>query len=150
MPDKPVFFRTNMYHKPIIPKCSRKAGVTETLVSALSDALTARELVKVRFGDGDAGEEAIPLAAALGCDVLWVTGHTAVLARLKAAGQSAVLALLDGLGDDAAASTAGRLTAGSGSRLGGREGSRGKLSADDGGGGARNKPAADDQDIYLA
>ncbi len=61
-----------------------KGGVTENVVKTVADALEARELIKLHILE-NSGEEphalANDLAAAVGADVVSVTGRKAVLYR---------------------------------------------------------------------
>ena len=61
-----------------------KGGVTENVVKTVADALEARELIKLHVLE-NSGEEphalANDLAAAVGADVVSVTGRKAVLYR---------------------------------------------------------------------
>ena len=61
-----------------------KGGISENLISSLTDALDARELIKVSVlnnADDDAAETATNLAEALGADVVEVKGKKIVLYR---------------------------------------------------------------------
>lgn len=61
-----------------------KGGISENLISSLSDALDARELIKVSVlnnAEADAAETATNLAEALGADVVEVKGKKIVLYR---------------------------------------------------------------------
>ena len=61
-----------------------KGGISENLISSLSDALDARELIKVSVlnnAEDDAAETATNLAEALGAEVLEVKGKKIVLYR---------------------------------------------------------------------
>ncbi len=61
-----------------------KGGISENLISSLSDALDARELIKVSVlnnAEDDAAETATNLAEALGADVVEVKGKKIVLYR---------------------------------------------------------------------
>lgn len=59
-----------------------KAGVGDTITNAISDALAARELIKVRVlknVDSDVREVADELAAQTGADVVQVIGRNVIL-----------------------------------------------------------------------
>lgn len=61
-----------------------KGGISENLISSLSDALDARELIKVSVlnnAEDDAAETAANLAEALGAEVVEVKGKKIVLYR---------------------------------------------------------------------
>lgn len=61
-----------------------KGGISENLISSLSDALDARELIKVSVlnnAEDDAAETATNLAEALGAEVVEVKGKKIVLYR---------------------------------------------------------------------
>lgn len=61
-----------------------KGGISENLISSLSDALDARELIKVSVlnnAEDDAAETATKLAEALGAEVVEVKGKKIVLYR---------------------------------------------------------------------
>ncbi len=60
-----------------------KAGLTDPAVAAVDDALTARELIKIRLLDTAAGrwEVAAELEQRLACEVVGVIGHVLILFR---------------------------------------------------------------------
>ena len=61
-----------------------KGGISENLISSLSDALDAREIIKVSVlnnAEDDAAETATNLAEALGAEVVEVKGKKIVLYR---------------------------------------------------------------------
>lgn len=61
-----------------------KGGISENLISSLSDALDARELIKVSVlnnAEDDAAETAVSLAEALGAEVVEIKGKKIVLYR---------------------------------------------------------------------
>lgn len=61
-----------------------KGGISENLISSLSDALDARELIKVSVlnnAEDDAAETATNLAETLGAEVVEVKGKKIVLYR---------------------------------------------------------------------
>lgn len=61
-----------------------KGGISENLISSLSDALDARELIKVSVlnnAEDDAAETATNLAESLGAEVVEVKGKKIVLYR---------------------------------------------------------------------
>ena len=61
-----------------------KGGISENLISSLSDALDARELIKVSVlnnAEDDATETAVSLAEALGAEVVEIKGKKIVLYR---------------------------------------------------------------------
>ncbi len=61
-----------------------KGGISENLISSLSDALDARELIKVSVlnnAEDDAAETAVCLAEALGAEVVEIKGKKIVLYR---------------------------------------------------------------------
>lgn len=60
-----------------------KNGITDTLIDSTNKALTAHELVKVRFVDRKDEKRALidELAAATESDVVGMIGHTALLYR---------------------------------------------------------------------
>lgn len=61
-----------------------KGGISENLISSLSDALDAREIIKVSVlnnAEDDAAETATNLAESLGAEVVEVKGKKIVLYR---------------------------------------------------------------------
>lgn len=63
-----------------------KGGLSENMISGLSDALEKRELVKITVlnnAEDDISDIAAELAEKLGAEVVCVIGHKAVLYRLS-------------------------------------------------------------------
>lgn len=63
-----------------------KGGVSENMISGLSDALEKRELIKVTVlnnAEDDISDIAAELAEKLGAEVVCVIGHKVVLYRLS-------------------------------------------------------------------
>ena len=63
-----------------------KGGVSENMISGLSDALEKRELVKITVlnnAEDDISDIAAELAEKLGAEVVCVIGHKVVLYRLS-------------------------------------------------------------------
>ena len=63
-----------------------KGGLSENMISGLSDALEKRELVKITVlnnAEDDISDIAVELAEKLGAEVVCVIGHKVVLYRLS-------------------------------------------------------------------
>ena len=62
-----------------------KAGVTETFIAALSEALAARELIKIKFTalQEQRKELSAEIAARTDSHLVWIVGHVAVFYRTQ-------------------------------------------------------------------
>lgn len=60
-----------------------KQGVTDAVIASVDDALTANELIKLRFVDKKTEKEALleTIAARTECEVVDTIGHVAILFR---------------------------------------------------------------------